>query len=507
MTRLLLQVLLPSLFLCGAQSRECQAGESLVVPYTRVPEDATSENFSVRVNGMQVEAAHLALNVGYTHFAFRGSVRVEIAVREPIRTFDLSPHRAQIEAKVDGKVLSFELRRPQKLHLTVNKLPRFFLFAEPVEDSPEGSRGALDLLSFGIQSDLDRVQTAAIQWAIDTASAEKKTLIVPPGVYRCGELKLKSNLTLYLSPGAVLKGTGRIDDYPSGPLGTQQIDLTDCRNVRIFGPGVIDGQGRALRLATKNSSAGRMKLVRSLRAVDCTVEGVILRDSGTWGVHLVESENLRFTNCKLISNTIHDDREFPWESNTDGFDPDNSSRIVIENGFVSCNDDAIAVKLRHGVRRDIQDVQFRNNVVWTVKSALKIGSETAERRLSDVVFEGNDVVHADRGIVVYNYFGGNVEKCRWIDNHFEFIGGDLKKMQVEIKIQDEEGRGRIAQLLLKDNFFEREAENHSRIQGLDAEHEVDDVVFENFVVAGEPRTSAATARVQVSRNVRKVEFK
>ena len=203
----------------------------------------------------------------------------------------------------------------------------------------------------------------------------------------------------------------------------------------------------------------------------------------------------------------HDDREFPWESNTDGFDPDNSSRIVIENGFVSCNDDAIAVKLRHGVRRDIQDVQFRNNVVWTVKSALKIGSETAERRLSDVVFEGNDVVHADRGIVVYNYFGGNVEKCRWIDNHFEFIGGDLKKMQVEIKIQDEEGRGRIAQLLLKDNFFEREAENHSRIQGLDAEHEVDDVVFENFVVAGEPRTSAATARVQVSRNVRKVEFK
>jgi hypothetical protein len=129
MNRLLLQFVLPALLLGDAQSRECQAGESLVVPYARVPGDATSESFWVRVNGIHVEAAHLALNVGYAHFAFRGSVRVEIAVRDPIRTFDLSPHRAQIKAKADGKVRSFELRQPQKLHLTVNELQRFFLFA------------------------------------------------------------------------------------------------------------------------------------------------------------------------------------------------------------------------------------------------------------------------------------------------------------------------------------------------------------------------------------------
>lgn len=252
--------------------------------------------------------------------------------------------------------------------------------------------------------------------------------------------------------------------------------------------------------------AGRMKLIRSNRAQHCILEGIVLRDSGTWGVHLIESSDLRFSNFKLISNTIRDDREFPWEPNTDGFDPDNSSRIVIENGFISCNDDAIALKLRYGTRRDMSEVAFRDNVVWTVKSALKIGSETAECRMSDIVFERNDVVRADRGIVVYNYFGGTVEKCRWADNHFEFIGGDLKRMHVEIKIQNEEGKGLIADLLLVNNSFEQEAEKSSRIQGLDADHAIQGVRFENLVVAGRRRTDAAAARIDVSRFVGNVTF-
>lgn len=475
-------------------------GDDAVRPFPRVQGDSASEDFTVRVDGVAVDSTHLELNVAYAHFAFRHNVRVEIIAKEPIREYDLSPHRAAIAAKVDGNTLSFELSQPRKLHLKVNELPRFFLFAEALSEPPKlDSPDVINLRKLGVRSDADRVQTIKLQQAIDTVAAQGKMLYVPSGIYRCGQLKLKSNLTLYLAPGAIIKGTGRIEDYPLGPFGTQQIDLTNCRNVRVFGPGVIDGQGRVLRLSTKNSSAGRMKLIRSHRAEHCSFADVVLRDSGTWGVHLIESSDLTFTNFKLISNTIRDDRSFPWEPNTDGFDPDNSSRVVIENGFVSCNDDAIALKLRYGTKRDVSDVAFRDNVVWTVKSALKIGSETAERRMSEVAFERNDVVHADRGIVVYNYFGGTIEKCRWVDNHFEFIGGDLKRMHVEIKIQDEEGRGHIADLVIKNNAFENEAEKRSRIQGLDAEHRVDGIRFERFVVAGKRRANADDARVEISK--------
>ena len=45
----------------------------------------------------------------------------------------------------------------------------------------------------------------------------------------------------------------------------------------------------------------------------------------------------------------------------------------------------------------MDDVRFRGNVVWTAKSALKIGTEVSQHVLSNVVFEDNDVIHADRG--------------------------------------------------------------------------------------------------------------
>jgi hypothetical protein len=484
-------------------------GQDALVPYPRVPGDSASADFTVRVNGTDVETVGTDLQVGYAHFAFSGTVRVEITARESIETFDLSPHRYGIDAQADGRTLSFTLTQPRKLHLRINALPRFFVFADGPEPDPPrpGQPGVTDLVSRGVASSPEVVQTTALQQAIDEVAAKRGVLYVPPGIYRCGQLRLKSGLTLYLAPGAILKGTGRIADYPVGELGTQQLDLTDCRDVKILGRGVIDGQGRALRLATQNASAGRSKLIRTLRSANCVVEDVVLRDSGTWGVHLVESSDLRFTNFKLISNTIHDDPEFPWESNTDGFDPDNSSRVLIEDGFISCNDDAIAVKLWYGRRRDMEGIMFRRNVVWTVKSALKVGTEVAERRLSNVAFEGNDVVHADRGIAVYCYRGGTIEDVRWSNNHFEFIGGDIKRINLEIKIVDEQGAGRLGSLLIRDNVFEREAENRSKLQGLDAEHPITGVTFDNLMIAGRSCGDAAAAQLDPPKHVQGLVFR
>jgi len=317
---------------------------------------------------------------------------------------------------------------------------------------------------------------------------------------------MRSNLTLYLAAGAVIKGTGRVSDYPRGGFGTQLIHLLDCENVRITGRGAIDGRGRALRLATENSSDGRLKLIRSFRAKDCVVEDVLLLDAGSWSIHLIESSDLRFTNTKLISNTILDDPSFPWEPNTDGFDPDNSSRVIIETGFISCSDDAIAVKLRHGTLRDMEDVRFRNNVVWTVKSALKIGTEVVDRKMMNIVFENNEVIHADRGIVVYCFGGATIENPKWINNYFECIGDNTKEMNIEMKIQDDGGTGYLNNVLIKDNTFERFSPNPSRLRGLDSEHVLDGIVFDNLVIAGRKRTNLADAEITTNRFVSNVSF-
>ena len=498
--------ILASLLISGAALCCLGSPPQAVTPYPLPPGDEPNAHFTVKVNGTTVDACGTAMNVGYAHFAFAGTVTVAITAREPISAFDVSPHRTGIRATAEGSTLSFELSQPRMLHIQINRLPRFFLFAEaPETETPQVNMH--ELTQFGVKSSAVTVQTAAIQHAIDEVAAKKGVLLVPPGIYRTGELRMKSHLTLHLAPGAVLKGTGSVTDHPVGELGTQLIHFIDCENVRIQGRGVIDGQGRALRLSGQNASASRSKLIRSLRARNIVMEGVILRDSGTWGVHLIESENLRFSGVKLISNTIYDDPAFPWEANTDGFDPDNSSHVLIEKCFISSNDDSIAVKLRYGVRRDISDIVFRDNVCWTVKSALKIGSEVYEKKLTDVRFENNDVVHADRGIVVYDYSGSVIESACWTGNHFEFIGGDTKRMLMEIKVQEQEGKGGMREVLIKDNVFEQTAEKPSRLQGLDAEHEISRVTFDNLVIAGKKCLSTDEARIEIRKHVRDVVFK
>jgi hypothetical protein len=155
----------------------------------------------------------------------------------------------------------------------------------------------------------------------------------------------------------------------------------------------------------------------------------------------------------------------------------------------------------------MDDVQFRNNVVWTVKSALKIGSEVAERRLTGVVFANNEVVHADRGIVVYCYRGATVVNPRWINNHFEFVGGDTKRMNLEIRIQDEQGKGLLRDVLIRDNSFEHFSEHPSRLQGLDSEHPIDSVNVENLVIAGKPCLDPEDTRLIISKYVNNIKFK
>lgn len=79
----------------------------------------------------------------------------------------------------------------------------------------------------------------------------------------------------------------------------------------------------------------------------------------------------------------------------------------------------------------------------------------------NVTVEDNDIVHADRGIVVYCWRAGAVDGARWINNRFEAIGtvkSDSphgKEADIHITVRDVQGRGQIRHLLLKANLFER----------------------------------------------------
>lgn len=88
----------------------------------------------------------------------------------------------------------------------------------------------------------EALYTQTIQAAID-AVAEKGggTVTLSGGTYLCGGLRLKSNVTLRLKEGAVLKGSSNYLDYGSGEWSDALIKGEDLTNIRVVGKGIIDG--------------------------------------------------------------------------------------------------------------------------------------------------------------------------------------------------------------------------------------------------------------------------
>ena len=71
----------------------------------------------------------------------------------------------------------------------------------------------LNIRDFGAVADGKTVNTKAIQAAVDRAGETGETVLVPGGVFITGTIHL-NGVSLHLEPGAVLKGSTNIDDYP-----------------------------------------------------------------------------------------------------------------------------------------------------------------------------------------------------------------------------------------------------------------------------------------------------
>ena len=107
----------------------------------------------------------------------------------------------------------------------------------------------LNIRDFGAVADGKTVNTKAIQAAVDRAGETGETVLVPGGVFITGTIHL-NGASLHLEPGAVLKGSTNIDDYPAqdfihNEMGVLRALLInrDHDNVTIDGSGTIDLSG------------------------------------------------------------------------------------------------------------------------------------------------------------------------------------------------------------------------------------------------------------------------
>jgi hypothetical protein len=122
---------------------------------------------------------------------------------------------------------------------------------------PVFPKNNVDITGFGAIGDGHTNNTEAINSAIQACAKEGGgKVIIPPGMWFTGPIKLENNINLHIQRGAVLMFSGRFEDYPvietfwNGlPMKrcTSPISGWDLENIAITGEGVIDGNGEAWR--------------------------------------------------------------------------------------------------------------------------------------------------------------------------------------------------------------------------------------------------------------------
>jgi hypothetical protein len=394
-----------------------------VIPYAGTS-NFVSTSFSLTVNCQPVFVEQFG-NLSYAHFAFAGTAQVTITLSDTVNapeSYMLSPKSFGVQPAHRGYVHTFELTVPHKL-LFWNVITgvNLAILADSLEDTSyaPGQPGVTDIASYGVASDGSEVVTAAIQTALDDVAAAPAggILYFGPGTYATGSLRIGNFTTIYLAAGATLHGTGEISDYPPdldindgvaglesvGPQ-TYQLEFDDAVSSKLIGRGTVDMNGTELRI--EGASGGRLLQIKNSTNIE--VRDVILRDPASWNVQVLNSNQVSFSNVKVINNNTI--------TNTDGIDPDSAQGVVIDDTFIYSGDDAIAVKSSGsylGIVANPSDIVVRNSTVFTLEAALKLGTESLAKTTEGVTFENDDVITADRAIAVYARDGTDYESTAW----------------------------------------------------------------------------------------------
>jgi uncharacterized secreted repeat protein (TIGR03808 family) len=118
----------------------------------------------------------------------------------------------------------------------------------------------LDAAQMGVRAGSADDQSVALQRAIDRAAAARVPLVLPPGVYRAGALKLPAGTQL-----VGMRGATRLV-YGGGPslIGAEHAD-----NISLAGL-ILDGSGRKL---PPHEGLLHIEACRGVRIVDCAIVG------------------------------------------------------------------------------------------------------------------------------------------------------------------------------------------------------------------------------------------
>ncbi len=301
-------------------------------------------------------------------------------------------------------------------------------------------------------------------------------LVVPPGFWLTGPIKLRGRTELYLQRGALIQFSRDYRLYPLTVLnvkGEKEVDSTspisgeNLEDVAITGEGIIDGGGDAWRLIKKDKlterawkalvasggvvnargdswwpsreamageeAVGRLRKSGSLKLADykpyhqflrpkmvklvgckrLLIQGVTFENPPNWTLNPTLCEDVSILNVQV--------RNLPTAQNSDALDLESCRRALVKGCAFDVGDDGICLKSG-------KDAPGR-----------RIGAPT-----EDVVIEDCTVFHAHGGFTIGSEMSGGVRNIRV--NNCTFIGTD-----VGLRFKSTRGRGGVVESVFISN--------------------------------------------------------
>jgi hypothetical protein len=482
--------------------------KSRIYSYSKAPSAEASSTYTVAVNGqaVPVELYHTtAGGVSFARFAFAGAANVVVTVNQPISQYVLSPKSDNISATVAGNTLVFTLSSPQRLVLRkVNNLSEeLFLLADaPEANAPQpGAPGVTNALSQpGVNntgtSDAANGLNAAMQRITQAGGG---TLYVPAGVYLLDHgLQLKSNVNLYLAPGAVLQ----LDpNYPCCLHDQGLISIEDAVNAKLSGRGLINGNS-----INVPSSVRDFHMIVTENVQNLEIDDVTLLDQGTAALRLVDAHNSNVRNLKSITNHNYD--------GSDGLDFDSSDHILVDNAFVYSSDDSTSQGGGTGVRgtvKNIFNLTVQNSVFYNTRTgdAFKIGTTDPQNSISNEIFTNIDIVSAVQVGAFYPTQGADINSITLSNIRADEITDRIWEFQIEVPYWEKSWNGRLGfvhDINIENVSVASYGKRNSSFYGYSPSQDISNIAFTNYSVAGQLVNTMSGARIDTGSFVNGVTF-
>lgn len=406
------------------------ANAATVVSYPLPSCYTTTSQYTVSANSTNIpviDTSAVFEYYNYCHFSFSGTTTITITASETINTYSISPLALGITATKSGNTLTFTLSQSRYLFVKINNLKDLVIAADDLETSVPATSGTGIYnvrTQYGADNTGTTMATTAIQNAINAANTAGGGIVyVPAGVYKCGNLVLKSNVSVYLAGGSVIRGSGNPSDYTThfhkdglSSDGTWFIYTeTNANNVKIYGRGTVDGNGNYMR----NTNKYLNHVIVPMQCSNFTLDGIIVRDGGFWATIPTRSNNVTIQNTKHFQNNGRD-------TENDTIDINECQNVLIKHTVAVSQDDNYTCKTWDQSTTDIavnwpgspealSNVVVDDAVAWSRCCPFKVGDGVKQPQ-NGIVFKNSYVFRCWRALAVGILYGTNTAANIVFDN-------------------------------------------------------------------------------------------